>query len=1093
MRRLHREKLTRTGALVATGLLLLAPLRATAQYNTGEIAGVVRDAQGGVLPGALVVAQHVETQQRVERTSGADGRFLLAGLRVGDYVVTVELAGFKRAVKPVVVSVGQTLELAFVLELGGLAETVTVSAEPPILQTARAEVAQVVANEQVVQLPLAGRQFLQLALLTDNVVIPPGGTRGAALQQAGTLFNVAGQRSGHNIYLLDGVKVTDEYFNNMVVSLSPEAIQEFKITKSQYPAEFGGKAAALVNVVTRSGTNRVRGSLVDFFRHSALDAHNFFDDKTKPVPPRRQHSFGGSVGGPIRRERAFFFVNYEGQRSRRSVTHTFSVPPESLRRGDFRGLGPVCDPLTFDPATGACTPFPDDQLPGSRLDPVARTFLAKVPLPNRPGLVANLVAVGSERLRMDQVTLRLDQRLGGQDQVFARATAYEVREEQPFGTSALNETLVPGFGRVVTTRSRNLAIGYTRPFAERWLHETRFGWLRVRGGQLSENQGDDFPARAGLAGVTRDPRDMGYPQISLAGAFSTMGDPTSFTRRRNTSLELYDNWLVERGAHAIKFGAYLFHLRFRPESPEIARGAFSFSGQFTGHPLADFLLGYPAAAQVGMGRAEEDGRTTWLHLYIQDDWRPRSDLTIHGGIRSEINTHMVDVNNRLSSIDLQYPGGRFVIASDRFGRIHPDAEALLPYLPIPWVTSHAIGWQRSLLRPSYRRFAPRLGLVWRPRDSSTTTVRGAFGIFLNQWAYSVQQAFAKNLPFFFAKHVNVAADTRVPPFTTASILTAQPQGVVGGSIMDWDYRVEYAQTYTLDLQRLLTPRTSVEVSLMASRTVGADSLTVRNVPQPGPGPIAPRRPVPHLGPIMAIRWNGWGLYHSLTLRVHHRLSDTVWIAGNYTWSKSMDDASDPSPTTHEANVPQDVQDLDKERALSSYDRRHRAVINGSIALPALPCAAGWLAALWANWRVSGIVTIESGAPFTVNLGVDRANVGAGPAQRPHLSGNPHLPASQRTPERWFDTTAFSMPDLYTFGNAGRNIVFGPGFASVDAVIQREFPLPRGARLELRWEIFNLLNRPNFDIPGRIAFTPGFGRIFSAKDPRQMQLGMRLAF
>lgn len=1075
-------------------IALVAPLPATAQYNTGEIAGIVRDAQGGVLPGALVVAEHTATGHRVERVTSPEGRFLLPGLQVGEYRITVELAGFKRHVRPgIVVNVGETLELTVVLELGGVTETVTVAAELPLLETARAEVAHVVVNEQVVKLPLAGRQFMQLALLTDNVVIPPGGTRGAALQQAGTLFNVAGQRSGHNIYLLDGVKVTDEYFNNMVVSLSPEAIQEFKITKSQYPAEFGGKAAALVNVVTRSGTNRVRGSLVDFFRHSALDAHNFFDDKTKPVPPLRQNLGGGSVGGPIRRERTFFFVNYEGQRSRRSITQTFSVPPEPLRQGDVRGLGPLCDPLSDGPAPGACLPFPDDRIPASRLDPVAQAFLAKVPLPNRPGLVGNLVAVGRQRLRMDQFTLRLDQRLGSEGQLFARGTAYQVRDDQPFGTSALNEALVPGFGRIVTTRSRNLAIGHTRPFGRNWLQETRFGWLHVSGGQLSENQGDDFAGRVGVAGVTRDPRDVGYPQISLAGTFSTMGDPTTFTRRRNTSVELYENLLVERGGHAVKFGAYLFYLKFRPESPDTARGAFSFSGQFTGHPFGDFLLGYPATGQVGIGRADEDGRTTWFHWYVQDDWRARSDLTLHVGLRGEVNRHMVDVRNRLSSIDLQYPGGRFVVASDRFGRIDPGAEPLLSLIPLPWVPSQAIGWDRSLLRPGYRRFAPRLGLVWRPRDSTTTVVRGAFGIFLNQWAYSVQQAFAKNLPFFFTKHVNAAADAKVPVFRTATMLTAEAGGAVAGSIMDWDYRVEYNQTYTLDIQRLLTPRTSIELSLMASRTVGADSLTVRNVAQPGPGPIGPRRPVPQLGPIPAIRWNGWGLYHSATLRLQHRLHEAVWIAGNYTWSKSMDDASDPGPTTHEANVPQDVHNLAAERALSSYDRRHRAVINGSFAVPWFRDTRGWLAAIGANWQVSGIVTLESGAPFTVNLGIDRANVGAGPAQRPNVSGNPNLPAAERTPERWFDTSVFSMPDPYTFGNAGRNIVFGPGFASVDVVLQREFPLRRSARLEVRWEIFNLLNRPNFDIPGRIAFTPSFGRIFSAKDPRQMQVGVRLSF
>ena len=469
---------------------------------------------------------------------------------------------------------------------------------------------QVVTNEQVVQLPLNGRQFLQLALLTDNVVIPPGGTRGSALQQAGSLFNVAGQRSGHNIYLLDGVKVTDEYFNNMVVSLSPDAIQEFKIIKSQYPAEFGGKAAALVNVATKSGTNRFTGTVVEFVRNSAFDTHNYFDDPNAPVPPLRQNQYGASVGGPLRRERAFFFANYEGQRIRKSTTQTFSVPTAALRAGDFSGGSALCDPLAPG-AAGACVPFADNQIPSPRIDPIARAFLDHVPLPNGAGVVQNLRAVGKQIADMDQFSVRIDHRLTPQDQLFGRFTAYDVSDEQPFGTSVLNETLVPGFGRTVTTTSRNLAVGYTRPFGSVLFNELRFGYLKVGGGQFSPNEGVDFAGATGLRGVTRDPRDVGYPQISFAGLFNTVGDPTTFTRRENDSFEIYENVLMERGRHTIKAGGYLFHLNFRPESPENARGSFTFSGQFTGNAFADFLLGYPTSAIAGTGRAEEDGRTTW--------------------------------------------------------------------------------------------------------------------------------------------------------------------------------------------------------------------------------------------------------------------------------------------------------------------------------------------------------------------------------------------------------------------------------------------------------------------------------------------------
>jgi len=1065
---------------------------ALAQFNSGEIVGIVKDTQGGVLPGAIVIAQHVASRQTFEGVTDTEGRLLLPALRVGEYAITVELSGFKRLVRRgVIVQLGQRLDLEFTLDLGGLTEEVIVVSEAPLLQTANAEIAQVVTNEQVVQLPLNGRQFLQLALLTDNVVVPPGGTRGSALQQAGTLFNVAGQRSGHNIYLLDGVKVTDEYFNNMVVSLAPDAIQEFKITKSQYPAEFGGKAAALVNVATKSGTNEFHGTFVEFVRNSVFDAHNYFDDPRVPVPPLTLNQFGASVGGPLRRQRSFFFANYEGQRIRKSITQTFSVPTEALRTGDFSGMATICDPLSI-PATGQCTVFQNNRVPSARLDRLARAFLEKVPLPNQPGTVQNLTAVGKERADMDQFSVRLDHRFRISDQLYGRFTAHDVGDEQPFGTSELNETLVPGFGRIVTTQSRNLALGHTHVFGTGVLNEIRFGYLNVGGGQSSENEGVDFAGAIGLQGVTRDPRDVGYPQVSLAGIFSPMGDPTSFTRRNNTSFEVYENLLVERGRHTMKFGAYLFYLRFRPESPDHARGSFTYTGEFSGNALADFLLGYPTAAQAGIGRAEEDGRTTWLHVYGQDDWRVSPSLTVNAGLRGEINTHMTDVNDRLSTIDVNYPGGRFVIASDDDGNISPGAQAFLSRIPIPWVTSQETGWDRSLLRPSSRRFAPRVGVVWRVPGQAETIVRGAFGVFLNQWAYSVQQAFARNLPFFFTKNISVAADVRVPTHTTATVLTSEALGTIGGSIMDWDYRVEYNQTYTLDVQRLLTPRTTVELSLMASRTVGADSSTVRNVPEPGAGPIAERRPIPQLGAITAIRWDGWGLYHSATVRLEHRTTDGFSLSGNYTWSKSMDDASDPGATTHESNLPQNVYAMRNERALSSYDHRHRFVASGSYALPWLRDVAGWRGALGGNWRFSGVITLESGAPLTINLGVDRANVGSGPAQRPNVTGDPNL-KSGRTAERWFDTSVFELPAPFTFGNAGRNIVYGPGYANVDVVFQKDIGLSRDVSLEFRWEIFNVFNRTNFSVPHRIAFTPNFGRVFSASNPRQTQFGAKLFF
>ncbi len=1076
--------------------LLLLPGPTAAQTNTGEIGGTIRDESGGVLPGATVVATHPASGFSVERVSDANGRFFLSSLPIGEWEIEVELYGFSRAIqRGVVLQIGSILDLVFDLALGRLSEEVTVAASVPTLQTTTAEISDVIENRVVEQLPLNGRQFLQLAQLSDAVVIPPGGTRGVALQQAGPLPNVGGQRAGHNIYLLDGFKVTDELFNNLVINPSVDSIQEFKILKSMYPPEFGGKASALINVATKSGTNALSGSGFAFVRDERFDARNYFDPPDEAVPPLDQAQFGGTLGGAIVRGRTFFFVSFESQRSNRSLTKTFSVPSVGVRNGDFSGEAPICDPITIDPTTGVCGRFfPGNRIPGDRIDRIASEFLNKVPLPTGDGEVQNLTAVETLDRNVAQFSLRLDHRLGSTDRLFGRFSTFDADDVQPFGTSVQQETLVPGFGRTLDTTTRNLGISYTKTIGTSMLNELRFGWMRVDGGQGSLNAGNDFASRVGLRGVTGDPRDTGFPQISTAGLYSVMGDPTAFIARNNEHFEIYNNFLIDRGEHRYKFGGYLFHLRFRPENPDTARGSFAYTGQFSGNSMADFLLGYPVAATSGVGgRGSENARTTWLHVYAQDDWRVRDNLTVNYGLRYEINQHMRDVENRLSTIDFSVPGGRYVIASDDDGTISPAAAELLPLIPIPWVTSAEIGWDNSLLRPSKKRFAPRFGFAWTPSDRATTVVRGGYGVFLNQWAYSVQTALARNLPFFFLKQVDVPIQQARPTLRTADILTSDATGNIGGAIMDHDFQVEYTQTWSGGIQMEVMPQTVFEAFYMGSYTIGADNSTVRNVPQPGTGPLAPRRDVPELAGIPTIRFDGRSIYHAVTFRVDRRLLNDLGFGAAYTLSKSEDDASSPGATVAEANRPQDVRNIfPGEKALSSFDRRHQFVGHVTYELPFYRERGGWQEGLLGNWRWSGIVTVQSGAPFTVNLTEDVANIGAGPAQRPNLVGDPNLPGGQRSPDRWFDTGAFSLPDPLTFGSAPRNPVFGPGLATVDMAFSKSWFVDTG-RLELRWEVFNLLNHANFDLPNRFFGTPNFGRIFAAQNAREMQFGMRYTF
>jgi len=1084
----------RVPALLAYLFLLTASWPASAQTNTAEVAGVVRDAVGGVLPGVAVTARHRDAGLVLERVTDAEGRFFLPALRIGIWEIKAELPGFAPRTDTIVLEIGRTLSLEITLGLAGLTEEVRVGGSTTLLQVTTAEISDVIGNREVVQIPLNGRNFLSLAQLSDAVVLPPGGTRGEALQQAGPLPNVGGQRSGHNIYLLDGVKVTDELFNNLVINPSVDSIQEFKIQKSMYAPEFGGKASALINVATRSGANAFRGSVFEFLRDDALDSPNYFRPVGQPVPPLSQNQFGGTLGGPIVRNRSFFFGSFERQRIERSLTRTFAVPSMAQRQGNFAGLAPVCDPLTI-PTTGVCTPFAGNRVPDERIDPIARALLEHVPLPTSDTGPQNLAAVEEQDRDVDQISLRLDHQLTGGDSLLARFSTFDAEEIQPFGTSTLQEALVPGFGRSLTTRTRNVVLSHTRIFGTGMLNELRFGWMSVSGGQISPNRGNAFAQQVGLLGVTTDPRDMGFPQVSTNGQFSTFGDPNIFTTRDNQHFELFENFTIDRGAHRVKFGAYYFHLQLRPEQPDNARGAFTYSGQFSGNAFADFLLGYPSTAVSGIGRGDENGRTNWLHLYVQDDWQPRGNLTLNLGLRYEFNQHMYDVDNRLSSIDLATPGGRFVIASDDQGSIDPSAADLLPLIPIPYVTTAEARWNRGLLEASPVRLAPRLGFAL-SLDDARAVVRGGYGIYLNQWAYSVQTAFARNLPFFFTKQVDVPLTDRVPTRRTADILTGDPTGTIGATIMDHDYAVEYSQTWSGGLQYALGPATMAEVSYMGTWTLGADNATVRNVPEPGPGPIQARRPIPQLSRINAIRFDGKSIYHGLTMRLERRMASDFAINTSYTLSHSKDDASSPGATEAEANVPQNVRNIFDETgewAYSSFDHRHQFVVSGVYQLPFFRTANGIAGALAGGWRANAVFIAQSGAPFTINIPVDRANIGAGPAQRPDQLSDPNLPADQRIPERWFDTGAFALPAQYTFGSAPRNSVVGPGFANMDFALAKTWKVAGGSDLEFRWEVFNLFNRANFDLPNRIFGSPSFGRVSSAKNPREMQFGLRLSF
>src|SRR5579863_9975994 len=1073
--------------------LILGEAIALGQMNTGEISGSVLDLSSSALPGATIVAQHVETGQKFTAVSNTSGEYLFAQLPVGVYSLTASAADFKQSSVPrLEIHASDRLRRDFMLEVGNKTEVVTVIGDTGSLQLESAEIRDVIGHQQVVDLPVKARQFLDLAMLSPGVVRPPGGTRGDALQQAGTLVNVLGQRSGHNLYLLDGVSVTDEHFNNMVISPSIDSIEEFNIEKTSYAPEFGGKSGAIINVVSKSGSNNLHGSLFEFVRNDAFDAKNFFDSPAAPIPPFRQNQFGGTLGGPVRKNKTFFFLSYEGQRVRKSLTQTFSVPTAAMRTGDFSGL-----PTIYDPTSGQRQPFPDNRILRP-LDPVAVALLAQVPLPNLPGIAQNLLSTGNQRINGNQYSARIDHQFSENDTTYLRASLFDAREVDPFGSGVLQESLLPGFGRDLSTHAINGVAGWTHAFNANVLNESRFGFLTVAGGQTSPNAGNNFAAQTGLQGVTSNPLDMGYPQVSFGGQFTTMGDPALFTFRDNRDFEFYDNVIWHKGTHTLKFGAYVMHYNLQPVNPNGARGIFSYTprwnssapGLADGNAFADFLLGYPTTAQVGLGRAAMDATTNWGHFYAQDNWQIAPNLKIDIGMRYEYNQNMTDANNQIAAIDTSVAGGRFVVASNGSGNISPAANALLPFLPIPYVPSSVAGWNNSLLVPRSLRLAPRAGLAWTLPGSLKTVIRAGVGIYPNQAAYSIVTNLAQNLPFFVTKTVNSALAVS-PAFTAENALTANTVGTVGGSNLDHNFKIEYNEVWNFTVEHELAPSTIFSAAYIGSRTVHADSSTVLNVPVPGPGSIAERRPIPQMSQISDGRWNGWATYHALTLSMKRRFTKGLMFDANWTWSHSLDDASDPGTTLNETDLPQNVYNLAAEKASSSFDHRQRVVVSFIYQLPLSKKASGWEHALFGEWQAGGNFTAQSGAPFTVNIASDQANIGAGPAQRPNISGDPNR--GPQTPAQWFDTSVFSLPALYTFGNAPRNALIGPGLQEFDLSLQKEIAITEASKLQFRAEAYNLLNRANFNLPNRIAFTPNFGSISSAQDSRQLQFALKLIF
>ena len=616
---------------------------AAAQLTTGTIGGTVSDPSGAVVPGAQVTVLSVGTGFRRTAVTSADGSYIVTLLNPGTYFVSAEKQGFsKTTLTGIVLQVAQTATANIPLRVGSASESVEVSGSAPLLQTSGTEVGQVIEQRVVADLPLDGRQFLQLAELTPSVVEAPGGS--PASQIAGTQgpqLAINGNRQDANNYTIDGTTALDVFYNTLSVSPSIDAIQEFKVQSALSSLEWGAQGGGYVNVITKSGTNNFHGTAYEFLRNDKLDAHNFFDNGSLPVPPYKQNQFGGTFAGPIVRGRTFFFAGYEGNRIRQTITGLFSVPTLEMRQGDFSAYAnnpALLALLPKDPDTGQ--PYPNNTLPLTSFDPAAAKLIFLIPPPtdtNPNDVSGNLLGQPVLTVNSDQFNVRVDQRLGSSDTLYGRYLFLREHDLQPFQSAqfqAANQNL-PGFGTRVTNNAHNLGITYQRVSSPNTVLQLRFGYSRTAGGQLPQSAGTDWGTVAGIQGLTTNPNSFATPSITIGG-FNPFGTSGALAIGRiDSTFEWSAQVSKVMGTHTLEFGGNVSRLYFDPTTI-YGMGAFSFNGFLTANPFADFLLGVPFTANNFYGNlAIFHFKALQYAAYLGDTWRVSPNFTFNYGLRWE--------------------------------------------------------------------------------------------------------------------------------------------------------------------------------------------------------------------------------------------------------------------------------------------------------------------------------------------------------------------------------------------------------------------------------------------------------------------------
>jgi hypothetical protein len=1055
---------------------------AMAQLDTGIIEGTVKDSTGAAIPKAPVTVTETNTNNSFNVLTDALGNYVSPPLKVGTYKVTVGATGFKTFTRAgIVLQVQDRLRVDAQLEVGSRTELVMVTGEVPPVQTDTSSLGTVITQQQLEDMPLNGRNYIGLATLTTGVIDTSqnntnGNTAGA--------FSANGVRGDLNNYVLDGVDNNSNDNGGSTQQVNLEAIAEFKIQTSSYDAEFGRAGGAALNVVIKSGTNQIHGSLFEFYQNAYMNAQNFF--AVTNALSTKYNQPGGALGFPIIKNKLFFFGDWQLTDQHTPTADRTSVPVAGEATGNFsggiHGVNNIYDPTTLNPATGLRQPYPNNIIPINQISPLGLAYAALYPQPDVPGAVRNNYVTEPTTLSSTmQGDGRADYRMTEADSIFARFSES--------GETTYTPPMMPGLACGCRYRSGNTfydsmgaSVGETHIFTATTLNEFRagFSWYYTHVG-VPQGGYQAVPSNLAIPGIVADPSDQGLPNMAPSGGYSALGLATYTPTWLSTSeREIRDTLNLVRGRHTIRLGGEIRWSQFNLFQLNDPRGAFSFTGQYTsqdgsgiGNGLADMLLGIPQQSLID-SYVYLGNREPVPALFFQDDFKVSHNLTLNLGVRWEYFSPIVDVHNRQANFD--YATGQLLQAGQK-------------------------GNSDALATAQKTNFGPRVGFAYTP--IADTVIRGAFGIF-----YSGQEIrtgdplqLQYNLPYYYQP--TFVGDGVTPALTLAQgfpPLNASQAINPGATSLDTNPKTPYYQEWNVTVQRALPGRMSLEVAYVGSKGVHLQGLTDQNQDMvPGPGDVQSRRPYPFYSGFASMQMRGNANFSSLQFKMQKRLSHGLYFLSSYTFSRGLDDLV---PICCNSPYPDDSYNLHLLKGLADYQQKNRWVTSFDYLLPfgkgqaLLNNNSRALNLILGGWHWTGIFTMTSGFPFTPTMGYDSSNTGTQGATLPDRIGNGNISGSQRTIYNWFNLNAFTDAAANTFGNSGYNVLIGPGFINLDFGLRKVVEITERQTLQLRLESFNTINHPNWSLPDSgIDDGPGAAGVITstANNNRIVQLGLVYRF